>query len=105
MTEQRDPHRYSRAIAVRIKSMRKRRGWTADRLAEEMTKIGISWNHGIVTKLETGRRQSVTLDEAMAITEVFRLDLDELLSSACDVCAGAPPVGFTCNECGRKGTP
>lgn len=50
-------------IAERIRHLRKRRGWSAEKLAEEMTAVGVPWERMVVTKLENGRRASVPADE------------------------------------------
>lgn len=54
-------------VAKRVRELRRRREWSAERLAEELTKLGIEWNRGVVTKLETGRRESVSVAELLAL--------------------------------------
>lgn len=58
-------------IASRVRALRKRHGWTADQLAERMTAVGIPWTRIVVTKLETGRRPSVSVDEWLALALVL----------------------------------
>lgn len=59
------------AIADRVRALRTARRWTAQRLADEMTQVGVEWNRGVVTKLENGHRESVTVAELFALADVF----------------------------------
>jgi transcriptional regulator with XRE-family HTH domain len=61
-------------IASNMRTLRQARGWSAHRLAEEMFKVGISWEHGVITKLETGRRQAVSVDELLALANVLEVE-------------------------------
>lgn len=58
-------------IAQRVRWLRRKREWTAQRLADEMNRLGIEWNRGVVTKLETGRRESVSIAEWLALACAF----------------------------------
>lgn len=58
-------------IAERIRDLRTQRRWSAQRLAEEMTKVGVEWNRGVVTKLENNRREAVSVAELLALALVF----------------------------------
>jgi len=58
-------------IASQMKRLRKRRGWTAAQLAEQMTEVGVQWDRGTVTKLETMRRQNLTVVEWLALARVL----------------------------------
>lgn len=68
MTQPRSPHR---VIAERVKALRKGRGWSAQRLADEMKKVGISWDRSIVANLEYGRRAAVSVEEWLALAYVL----------------------------------
>lgn len=68
MTQPLTPHR---AIAGRVKQLRKGRGWSAQRLAEEMAKVGIPWDRSIVANLENGRRAGVSVEELFALAYVL----------------------------------
>lgn len=61
----------SRQVARRMREVRNDRGWTAERLAEAMRKVGIPWERAVVTKLETGRRAIVSVDEVLALAYVL----------------------------------
>lgn len=58
-------------VAQRMRELRRARGWSADRLVEELAKHGVSWNRGVVTKLETGRRESVSVAELLGLASAF----------------------------------
>lgn len=59
------------AVVSRMRELRKKRGMTAEQLGAAMTGAGIPWNAGVVTKLETNRRKSVSVDELMALAYVL----------------------------------
>lgn len=61
----------TRVVAERVRELRKRHGWSAERLAGEMKAVGIPWERMVVTKLETNRRSSVTLEELLALAYVL----------------------------------
>lgn len=65
------PARPTSVIAARVRSLRQRHGWSADQLAERMTAAGVPWSRIIVTKLETGRRPSVSVEEMLALALVL----------------------------------
>ncbi|MFG1839105.1 helix-turn-helix domain-containing protein [Micromonospora sp. NPDC049175] len=75
------PHR---VIAERMKELRKKRGWSAAHLAQEMKKAGIPWDRSIVASLELGRRATVTVEELLALSFVLSVAPVHLL---------VPPVG------------
>jgi transcriptional regulator with XRE-family HTH domain len=54
-------------VARRVRELRKSYGWSAERLANEMTKAGIAWDRSIVANLENGRRRSVDVGELLAL--------------------------------------
>ncbi|MEO3786875.1 helix-turn-helix transcriptional regulator [Actinocorallia sp. B10E7] len=60
-----------RLIAARIKRLRNERGWSAAKLAEEMTAAGVRWDRSIVANFENGRRSYVTAEELVALGEVL----------------------------------
>ena len=66
-----EPKRPHRVIAERVRELRKRRGMTAARLAEEMTQAGVKWDRTIVTNLENGRRSAVSVEEALTLAYVL----------------------------------
>lgn len=66
-------------LARRVKYLRDKRGWSAERLAEEMTRVGVPWKRVVVSKLESGRRQSVSLTEVLALAYVFNVGVVHLI--------------------------
>ena len=58
-------------ITRRVREARNRKGMTAQELADRLKASGIPWDRGTVTKLETGRRQSVTVVELLALARVL----------------------------------
>lgn len=60
-------------IAANVKALRDDRGWSAERLAAEMSAVGIPWKRIVVTKLENGRRQSLNVAEWLALAAVFKV--------------------------------
>jgi transcriptional regulator with XRE-family HTH domain len=61
----------TRAVALRVGELRKRRGLTAAQLAEQMTRVGIPWKRGVVAKLENGLRGAVSVEELLALATVL----------------------------------
>jgi len=59
------------AIAASVRELRKRRGLTAEQLAQRLSAQGIPWDRYTVNKLENGKRQNVTLNEWLALATVL----------------------------------
>lgn len=67
----------TQAVARRVKELRKRRGWSAERLADECARVGMpGFNRTVIANLESGRRKFVTVDEALGLA--FVLDVAPL---------------------------
>jgi transcriptional regulator with XRE-family HTH domain len=60
-----------RAVVHGVKELRTRRGWTAERLGEEMAKLGFRWDRYTVGNLERGRRRSLTVEELLGLAYVL----------------------------------
>jgi transcriptional regulator with XRE-family HTH domain len=78
-----------------VEAVRRRRavlGWSAQRLADEMTQAGIPWNADVVVNLEHGRRKSLRVHELLALALVLDVHspLDLLVPQ--DQAAPAYPV-------------
>jgi transcriptional regulator with XRE-family HTH domain len=58
-------------VAARVRELRDGRGWSAQRLADELTQVGINWDRSIVANLESGRRATVSVEELLALAYVF----------------------------------
>jgi transcriptional regulator with XRE-family HTH domain len=69
--EQTKPLTPTQVVAARMHALRRKRGWSAAELARRMKAAGIPWERIVVTKLETGRRASVSVDELLALCAVL----------------------------------
>ncbi|MFJ6783749.1 helix-turn-helix domain-containing protein [Streptomyces yangpuensis] len=58
-------------IARRVKEVRGRKGLTAQQLADRLRDAGVPWDRATVTKLETNRRQNVSVVELLALARVL----------------------------------
>ncbi|MFJ3290394.1 helix-turn-helix transcriptional regulator [Streptomyces sp. NPDC086669] len=59
------------AMAARVKEVRKRKGLTAQGLADALKASGLPWDRQTVTKLETGRRQNISVVEWLALSRAL----------------------------------
>jgi transcriptional regulator with XRE-family HTH domain len=69
--EQSGPLTPTAVVAARMKKLRVKRGLSAAELARRMQAAGIPWERIVVTKLETGRRASVSVAELFALAAVL----------------------------------
>jgi transcriptional regulator with XRE-family HTH domain len=60
-------------LARRVRQVRARRELTAQQLADRLRELGVPWDRATVTKLETGRRQNVTLTEWLALARALEV--------------------------------
>ncbi|GGX54138.1 helix-turn-helix domain-containing protein [Streptomyces fructofermentans] len=60
-------------VAKRVREARKRRGLTAEQVAERLAEQGIPWERSTVAKLENGNRQNLTLTEWLALSVVLNV--------------------------------
>lgn len=58
-------------LARRVRQARARQELTAQQLADRLRELGVPWDRATVTKLETGRRQNVTLTEWLALARAL----------------------------------
>ncbi len=63
--------RPSQLVAQQVRRARKRRGWSAQRLAEELQGVGLPWDRTIIANLENGRRNAVSVEELLALSYVL----------------------------------
>ncbi len=61
-------------IARKIKELRKKSGWSQQKLAEE---AGVSYN--TITKIEQGAATMPTIQTMIKIADAFGISLDELV--------------------------
>jgi len=73
------PASLTAVIAERMKALRGAVRLSGPALAVEMNKQGVPWNRTTVAKLETGRRESVTVPELVALALVLNVPVTALL--------------------------
>jgi transcriptional regulator with XRE-family HTH domain len=56
-----------------MREIRDKRRWSAQRLADEMTKAGVAWDRSIVANLENDRRPFVTVEELLGLAYVLQV--------------------------------
>ncbi len=61
-------------IAKRLKELRKKAGWSQQKLAE---KAGLSYN--TITKIEQGAATKPTIQTMIKIADAFQISIDELV--------------------------
>ena len=61
-------------IAKRLKELRKKAGWSQQKLAE---KAGLSYN--TITKIEQGVATKPTIQTMIKIADAFKISIDELV--------------------------
>jgi transcriptional regulator with XRE-family HTH domain len=59
------------AVAARVSELRRRKDMTAAELGRRMTALGVKWDRFAVANLESGKRQTVTLTEWLALARVL----------------------------------
>lgn len=71
---------YTKRIMDEVTGRRMALEWSAERLAEEMTAVGVPWTRDAVSNLETGRRKNIAVHELLALAWVLDIaDLAALL--------------------------
>lgn len=66
-------------VAQHVRELRNARRWSAQRLADELSKNGADWNRQVIAKLETGRRESISVGELMTLCAVLEVTPTYLL--------------------------
>jgi transcriptional regulator with XRE-family HTH domain len=68
-------------LAERIRIERNARGWSYDQLASAMTEVGCSIQPSAIFKIEKGDPpRRITVNEFVALSEVWAIPLDRLVS-------------------------
>lgn len=81
-------------IARRVREARNRKGLTAQELADNLKSRGLEWDRQTITKLETGRRQNVSVVELLALSRALDIAPIHMLLPLDD----AQPYQVTPNE-------
>lgn len=71
--EMENPMTLLSTVAQQVRTARRRRGWTAAELGAAMTRVGVQWDRFAVTKLENGKRKTLTLTELAALARVLEI--------------------------------
>lgn len=76
------PSPISETVAKRVRQLRQKRGLTVREVAERLAEVGAGHlDRAVLTNLELGRRQAVTVDELAAFASVFGVKTAQLLLS------------------------
>lgn len=55
-------------LAARVKDIRERKGWSAQRLADRCEELGAEYlNRSVIANIESGRKKNVTLEQAFIL--------------------------------------
>lgn len=95
-------------FVTNVRRLREEMHLSARQLAEKITANGIPMTRNMLTNLEVGRRDHVSLDEAYAIASALGTTVTYLVDYAgprCTQCFDEPPEGYSCNACGAGGDP
>ncbi|MFG1943330.1 helix-turn-helix domain-containing protein [Nonomuraea sp. NPDC048826] len=69
-------------VALRIAWEMRRRGWSQERMAQELTNAGCPTHQSAISKIVNprpdGSRRAISVDEAIALSRVFGVPLEEL---------------------------
>lgn len=92
------------SVSANVGRMRRACGWTQAEAAERFSAIlgapftRDAWMHA--ERPGKPRQRSWTVNELVAVAELFGVAVGELIVNNCSRCQGAPPAGFTCRRCG-----
>jgi transcriptional regulator with XRE-family HTH domain len=96
------------AVTRNIRAIRKARGWSQRELAKQMAEVGWPLTFACISAMEANlnesdrRTRTVHVDDLVAFAKLFGIEpADLLIAPDCGTCNGAPPAGFTCQECGK----
>jgi transcriptional regulator with XRE-family HTH domain len=93
---------YSAMVMRHVRRMRKRRGWSAEHLAELVTATGEPIHRSTLAGMEIGKTKHVSVDQLVAFATVFGVPIETFLQRLCESCDGQPPTGFRCLACGAE---
>lgn len=89
-------------VVLKMIRLRKARGWSVQRVVDEFNAQGHVMTHAVLQGLEVGRRNALTIDEAIVLTKIFNVSITDLINTECERCDGSPPAGFQCRACGAE---
>lgn len=92
-----------RRIAANLAILRRKRGLTVAEMSRRLNAAGRPIPVLGLRRIEALNRR-VDVDDLTALAEVLGMEPARLAyESTCEQCAGSPPQGFSCNECGVRG--
>lgn len=98
-----EPLPYSRAVISTVRTMRKHRGMTAERLAQLMDEAGYATTRASIASAEIGRIKEISIDWLWAASYALNAPVKMILFGPdCTHCTDKPPPGYTCNRCGKE---
>lgn len=71
----------TRNVARRIKALRARRGWSAQKVSDLCGELGVPIERSVLSGLENGRRAKLGVDELMVLATVFEVEPAHLLTA------------------------
>lgn len=66
-------------LAARVRGLRRSGGLSQAELGERMAELGAAWSRTVVAQVESGRRETVTVPELLALALAFRVPVTALL--------------------------
>src|SRR6476660_3834677 len=80
--------RFDARVGSRVRQLRKAAGVTQTELADQLTKLGLSFHQPKLVQVEQGRR-SLKFEEAQAIAQILGVDVSLLIYGAEDAAVAA----------------
>jgi len=95
---------YATLVGARVRHLRVRRRMSLVEVSGLAREAGWEISLDSVSKIETGARVNVSVDELMALAKVFNREPIWFLTNLpmCDNCGDDPPQGFECVKCYRR---
>lgn len=94
------PREQAAIVGANIRTLREGRGWRQSYVGELMGWISNSTVCAAEGRRD-GRQRTFTPDEVRRLASIFGVKPWQLTTS-CANCAGHPPTGFACLNCGAK---
>jgi transcriptional regulator with XRE-family HTH domain len=94
----------SARVVAELRELRQRQKVSARVLAERMTGAGYQIDRAVIAKMETGRREELSVGHLVAAAQALGADAAAILRRAapCSECKNEPPAGFVCRACGTE---
>jgi transcriptional regulator with XRE-family HTH domain len=88
-------------VAANVRALREARKLSAERLSQLVPAGPGHMSRSMISNLELGYRQDVTVDQLAALAAALGIadPWDLVRAAVCNTCAGSPPPGFACIDC------